>query len=167
MKIARFIIIVFIIISIWCVFFLALLVALNYNFFDVWLAQKSPQQLPYYCRPASIGRLVNVFAAGGIKVQILHVLLVRRLSPKANFKNPFTESTTTCVAGGLDFTAIGGKGGARNAPIVAVWKTLSARPFAVKLLCKCAFIIQKFSEPGFNGAIVSSLIRFQVFDKIG
>ena len=76
-------------------------------------------------------------------------------------------STTTHKAGGLDFTAIGGKGGARSAPIVAVWKTQSSRPFAVKLLCKCAFIIQKFSEPGFNGAIVSSLICFQVFDKIG
>ncbi|MCP4711140.1 MAG: hypothetical protein GY869_21175 [Planctomycetes bacterium] len=30
-----------------------------------------------------------------------------------------SESTTTRAAGGLDFAAIGGKGGARSAPIVA------------------------------------------------
>jgi hypothetical protein len=35
------------------------------------------------------------------------------------------ESTTTRKAGGLDFTAIGGKGGARSAPIVAGLETQS------------------------------------------
>jgi hypothetical protein len=32
--------------------------------------------------------------------------------------NPKSESTTTRIAGGLDFTAIGGKGVGRSAPIV-------------------------------------------------
>jgi len=41
------------------------------------------------------------------------------MNVSAKLQDTRNESTTTRTAGGLDFTALGGKGGARSAPIVA------------------------------------------------
>jgi hypothetical protein len=61
--------------------------------------------------------------------------MINRLPVTGNGSHAFGESTTTRIAGALDFTAIGGKRqGARSAPIVEnnavkpgaknpVWKT--------------------------------------------
>ena len=51
-------------------------------------------------------------------VPIARICLYHEEGPISKNFRIMPESTTTRKAGGLDFTAIGGKGGARSAPIV-------------------------------------------------